>query len=691
MSVHIRFFYEKRAWACACFNVKNLYFGGIKMKKKILSLLLSLAMVFGLTACGGGGGGGNVELVIAIADYGFGIGPITSQIERFNELYPDIDVILDTNSQDFDPKSDDIHIYHNEISKSEGFANGWFLNIDDLVTGVNEHDNKTIESKIPEQNRWFYQYQSDNANNPNNGKYFSTPGYSHFFGLTYDKDLWEKRGYFLADCETEYSIDSSILYETFYFTKNASEFTVGPNGISGDQDDGLPSSLHELIALCEYITMESGDTIDPFMFPGVNKSPYYSNYLAHALTASLQGYENTDAMCSFQSEEAWVVVDVDDSDPIFPGWEDSPGRPIVAKVKITEQSGYYSSWSVEKYYAIAFFEMCHKLGWFTNGCYGSNTHYQTQYRFIYGDLGQTTSSDQGAMLVEGSYWHNESLKKPDPDNYAFYKDDTKGKPGYPADGMDVDDRHLYWMSLPVNIETTVTGEDKTYLPSSYAFEEEAGADYTKSTIVTRESAKGEAPTFVSAARHAIYYNARFENDPEVLDAMQKWILFSYCDSELSKYTAQGCYRFDMNYDVAQADVQEYSYDFDIKFWELVATANVVDDYDNNKTLNANLSNYRFCRNNQDGFFGWVGENKNCGSGVTKMIQYFNDNTKNPSTMNLFTRKTYNAKEWEDNVLEGGGGMAHAHGLKYPQGHEKAGQWIVCELNKTDYTPTEGSW
>ena len=664
-------------------NVKNfVYFGGIKMKKKILSLLLSLALVFGLTACGGGGGGGKVELTFYIPNAGFGIEPITDQIGRFNQIYPDITIELDTISEQWAPDSDVTHAYYQGPNFREGLAKNWWLDLTEIFTeeSIYGEEGVTIESKIPEEQRFAYKNQND-------GHYYGSPAYSHYIGLSYDWDLFKARGYFLGKNENDQSeqFDSTLIGESYIFTKDMNNLTVGPDGTPGTQDDGCPSSLFEMVALCEYITSESDDTIDPFMTTGLTYAKYYTNYMTHAIAAALLGYDNYESFKTFTSDEAWVVVDVDPVEKAFPGWDESPAKPIVAKVKYEPSSGYYHSWTVEKYYAMAFTEMAHKLGWYTSSTYLGTTHHNTQYRFIFGELGASSTSDQGAMLAEGSYWHNESLKDP-PLNFTYYEMATNKKP---------DDRHLYWMSLPVNIMTTVTGEDVTYVPTDYAFETEEGVDYTNQQVVCRESKKGEAPFVFTTNGNGggIVYNNRYKDDPEIMDAIKKWILFIYSDSELSKYTAKGCYRWNVNYTVDQADVEEYGHEFDTKMWELVESGKISNTFVEEGPFRNNLQNYRFNNNGQDGYFGFARGTGDYGSkqtsaGLMTILQYFNDPSMNPSTTHIFVNRTYNANQWFSEVLNGGEYGVRA--LKYPEGHIKAGEWIKCELIESVYETNFGS-
>ena len=74
--------------------------------------------------------------------------------------------------------------------------------------------------------------------------------------------------YFAAEDEDnvmEYSSD----FGTAYFIGDLSaDKSVGPDGESGTNDDGLPCSLEQLIQLCDYIKVKSEGEVSPLTVNG---------------------------------------------------------------------------------------------------------------------------------------------------------------------------------------------------------------------------------------------------------------------------------------------------------------------------------------------------------------------------------------------------------------------------------------
>ena len=259
--------------------------------------------------------------------------------------------------------------------------------------------------------------------------------------------------------------------------------SCGPDGKPNTDDDGLPSSLEELLILSGELKNKTG--AGPFTVTGANL--YYTNYLVEGLWASLAGSEELKAVYGFNGSVDVVIGYTDEN--LFKGI-DYIKKPIVTKTTITNKNGNLALKSAARYYATAFIEILHKEGFFSD-ISSSVSHTGAQKNFING--GVRTNSVR-AFLVDGSYWYNESV---DQGNFKDYTTMT-GKTA----------RGVRFMSLPVTATGSVT-------PSETA---------TKPSLIDNGIAYA-------------YINARYSDKTDIVKACKTFLKFLYSDAELKEFTA----------------------------------------------------------------------------------------------------------------------------------------------------------
>ena len=392
---------------------------------------------------------------------------------------------------------------------------GKILCIDDVLTDKSDTRNGTPISpldKISEDQRSRYMY---------NGHYYGGPTCEYYPTISYDKNLFDNYGLYFASPEAvedyEGSLvahESELLEETYYFLPKKSSAnnawkSCGPDGEYGTEDDGLASSLYELIALCEYM---KGQTIHPFNFTGNYK--FYSNFLPSAIYTALQGYENALGNYTFEGEIE-IVTGFED-EYLFPG-ENTIKKPITQKVTLSEENGYYTTWEVEKYYAEAFMQLCVSQSWFGPSATNGDDQKAAMSKFVFSDY---QGAPKIAMLLDGSYWYNEATEG---DNYFQMLEDQK----YLTASQD-DERDVRVMPLPVNIKDTVLegeGKPQTLLEMNYGM-------------------------FV--------INKNLESNPGLMQAAKDFLKFLYTDAELSAYTASTSILRSMDYDLSSDDAAKIS-------------------------------------------------------------------------------------------------------------------------------------
>lgn len=534
---------------------KHTFFG--KKLATFICMILCLSMVFGVVACSPSGGGGldenKVNLLLQAATDGHGVAALKLQAERFNEAFGDkpytdpetgkeysgahltISELSGTNPPN--PSSgwlqEGYTMYHasTEFSSVDAaVTQGYAANIDYILRKTIPGETQSVYDKLGADSRYYYSAYVSGSNNPNKLDLCAIPYGQSISGFIYDRDLFNgeidgdtgeyvaETGYYLSSADdpaatafTSEIIPGALIGEedfTLYFTNGDSTYkTVGSNGNGGDYDDGLPSSFLEFIVLCEKL---ADDGVPVFTYSG--QTANYMNLGLHALLFSMLGYDNALAMSSFNSSSLNVVTGfTDDNFFLDDVSSDIDVRtPVVTQVPMTESSGYYHTWTLERYLCMALVELImDNTGWRSYSADNSHDNKATQRNFVFGDV-QTES--RGAILSEGSFWFNEAIETDVFEDYELL--------GYGT----MNDRDVAWMPLPVNVYASVTGENKTVTFNNVT-----------------ESVKGEAQTLNDTFTNALMVNARYADDKVIMQAVEDYLLFIASNDELNKFAKDAGY------------------------------------------------------------------------------------------------------------------------------------------------------
>ena len=471
--------------------------------KKLISALLCLCLSFSLVACIPGNGDGDtgttVEIqVITGIDSGLGLQWSDVMKEHVEEKLKNntygnktgvtwTNIPQDGNVGNF--STDNYHIYFINLGTiKQGMANNAYLELTDLYYAENEiRDGQPISlhDKIYDEMRSTYGVkQSDGT-----WKYFGLPYQEYYCGLSYNRALWNKYGFYFVseDCPGAEEVVSEEFGTTYYVAGSdgvqmdadkAEYFTPGPDGdFDTDYDNGLPSSWYEFITLCEYMYTQG---VSPFALSGTYIN--YANSMLEGMYENLLGNTRTETTRTLRGELD-VVVGYE-NEPLFPITDSTHGlynikKPKVQRITITEDAGYYTSWTMEKYFTTMLVQIIDNYGWWSPKTLEDKlSHLQTQKEFLYGVY---RSESEIAMLTEFSYWQNESIIRSNYDEVLYNSNGLYG---------DINDLDISWMPLPVNIEHSVTGEDEeleltcvSKVGSAAITENTAGDDPTLITLV----------------------------------------------------------------------------------------------------------------------------------------------------------------------------------------------------------------
>ncbi len=503
--------------------------------KKLFTITLCLLLTLVLASCGTKPGKtenvdsnkfnvntGN-KTRINIANFGGGIGRewLDEAMERFAELKQDASyaegkkgVYLEIVENSFNlntlgMKESDVQIYFDERNSdvSALAQSELLLNLNSIVKDENR-EGGSLEEAIFDSIKGIL--------TGNDGNYYGLPHYEIFGGLSYDRKEFEKYNAFFADPEDDDAIEyESTKYGSAYMIYDANTTkSVGPDGIKGTEDDGLPRSYEEFIILMDYLKNDKGR--NPLVVSGQYRR--YCDYLLCGLWANIAGSEQMKNYYNCKGEIEVVDRNSDGSvkvsdENLFVGI-DYIKKPVTKKIVLNGENGYLSNDIAAKYYAIALLEVMVKEGFFSsNSTINTRSHYDAQLDLYMGKVG-AGSGVKACMLVEGSYWYNESAEAGCFNTYEM------------VTGNKREDLDIRWMALP----TTVYTED----------------------FVGREQ------TLLDIGLSYCMVNGNIKDNDELRQACLDFVAFLYSEKELQNFTIKTGIERMVNYNLSNETVSGMS-------------------------------------------------------------------------------------------------------------------------------------
>lgn len=379
-------------------------------------------------------------------------------------------------------------------------ASGEILDITDIVRAslsdiTDGKETGTIEDKIDPIERAALTARTKSASNPD-GNYYALPHYDGIVGAIYDAALFHREELYLARKE-----DGSW---NGGWTNIDSEKTVGPDGIAGTYDDGLPSSYEEFDKLCERMIQL---TITPFIWSG-HYAGTYAPWIGFSAWSAFAGKDA--AMLTYNlgtgagaGVEYNYVVGFNGLD-----YSDYP-IPVTEKRTTSPKTAYETINSDARYYSIC---LMHKI--FTNPSMysdkinGAQSHLDAQTDFVYSDL----EGSPVAMLIEGIWWYGEA-------SGAIQRSAKE----YPERGVDRDFR---FMPLPV-----------------------------KGTGSVKEGEGRGRNTLGSAVSGYAFINANVKSEPWKEALAKKFLQFCYTDELLEDFSCITGVTKALDYEISQERMQ----------------------------------------------------------------------------------------------------------------------------------------
>ena len=486
-----------------------------KLAKGVLASVLAFAMVAPTAACGGTEAGSGDTTLIYVANFGGGIGRkwLDEAIVRFKAKIGDksyeegktgveFNITHNTNLTftGTDVAGSGYHIFFSQGSNAKSLMQeGAFLEINDVVKSVVDQRNGvdiTIEEKIPSESRYIYQ--------ASDGNYYGLPYYEYYDGLSYNVDTFNKYGLYLADPAAEGDPWAcSLTNQTVMFVgETSARKSCGNDGVYGTYDDGLPTTLMEMVAMCDYM-----DDKGVIPFTVSKRKLVYSNKMLNGMWFALAGSEQARSAINFTGSADYVTGFSNDN--LFAGNSTIKAPNIEENASISNATGYKAINQASRYYAAAFMELAVKQSWFDpRSTQDSFTHKDAMRAIMFSGIGE---SEEVGMLIEGTYWYNEA------EGYGLTEEYKK----YTQDQTGVD---LQYFNMPTSLNEPVT----------------------------EGNGRAEALAVSSGTYSIINGNLKDKADKQgIIEACKDFLKFLYTDEELRYFTkSTGARKGAMDYDAS---------------------------------------------------------------------------------------------------------------------------------------------
>ena len=488
-----------------------------KFFKSVFAIALALICCFGCFACNpviDTDSHDESKSQLLVYSYNGGVGNewLDEVINRFQEKFADYEFEPGKKGVEISPNKtkDEATLASIATAPEDVFFSEWVdipalvsqnkvMDIHEVVTTpLNEYlegrttDTDTIADKLYLETQDFFTFKDN--------KYYALPHYSHTPVFTYNKKLFDTKGLYFAKDPT-----GTELPQKFISTTNTVK-SCGPDGLFDTEDDGLPATWDEMYELFDYMKMKS---VTPFIWSGKNAAGYTKGILTNAYL-NLAGAQSV--RYNYTLDSGTNTID------IVTGWESNKAdaKPTVGTAKVEASNPVVLNKQLEKYQALSILDNMQDTGkWQHDDC--TNTTQDmlpTQYSYLVGaNTGKST-----AILIEGSYWYNESKD-------ANYLTALRGT--Y-SNFDELNDFRV--MPLPRN-----------YSGSAKDFE----GTYQGKTVVT------------DAADSIACINARLANNPNKLKLAKMFLAFCYTQESLKEFTEITDTPRYMKYDIDETKLTDY--------------------------------------------------------------------------------------------------------------------------------------
>ena len=281
--------------------------------KKIISAILAMTMIFSLAACTPANPDGEEEpidtsrtqLYVYNFNGGFGSKWLKAAKARFEKKHENdelesgkkgVQVIIKANKDSNNgdtfwnniPKAREEVYFVENADYYKLVGNGLMLDITDAMTSpLSEYgETESIKDKMSAEQQAFFGVAKGEKT-----AYYGVPHYAGYWGIIYNKDLFDRQGYYFADDQSLFEASGQLALRFVQSSLENTKKSAGPDGKYDTDDDGLPTTYEEFFLLCDYIKEKKDIAIQ---WRGVS----YSDYV--------QTVTNTFAV-DFEGKDQWML------------------------------------------------------------------------------------------------------------------------------------------------------------------------------------------------------------------------------------------------------------------------------------------------------------------------------------------------------------------------------------------------
>lgn len=373
-----------------------------KNMKKWLSLLLAFAMLLSVAVLAAGCQNVDIDdpdrfdedvdstktqIYVGYFNGGLGLTWLTKAKEKFEALYPQYQIMIDTGKDEYgseilvsNMKTNRQDMYILDSSDYYKFIDkGMLADLTEAITTplTEFGEDKTIESKMNESLKAFYK--------TNDGKYYASPYYQSYHQIVYDVDLFDQYNLWFKD--------GGGFVESASDTKSA-----GQDGKLGTWDDGLPVTYSDFFLMMDRMVARG---ITPMTWTGA----YADAYLPNFIISLIADYEGEDFATNFSYDGQTKIISNRD-------FAESPEKTFtlnpadIETVNVTPDnfSDYMHS-TVGKYFAVKFAKDVASNSLYRTYNY-AESHTAVQRSYLMSNMEGVDKPI--AMLIEGGWWMNEA-------------------------------------------------------------------------------------------------------------------------------------------------------------------------------------------------------------------------------------------------------------------------------------------
>lgn len=329
------------------------------------------------------------QLYVGYYNGGYGLTWLKEAKERFEALYPDYQIMIDTGKDEYLSDTLRSNIKTNRQDMYVGVAmtyndfleDGTLLDLTEAMqTPLTEFgETKTIEEKMNESLKNWYQ--------TSDGKYYAVPYAESYHHMIYDVDLFDEYNLWFKDGGG-------------FVSSTEDKKSAGQDGVYGTYDDGLPVTYSDFFALCDRMVARG---ITPLTWNGIATDAYLTNFMANVI-ADYEG-ENFNTNYSYNGKTT-ILKSYDFTESAANTFVLDPS--VTETVTVTSDNFQdYMYRTTGKYYAAKFAkDLVSNPAYRTYNYAESHTACQRSYLMSNMD----GVNKPIAMLIEGEWWMNEATE-----------------------------------------------------------------------------------------------------------------------------------------------------------------------------------------------------------------------------------------------------------------------------------------